>query len=162
MAANGLNGVGPQIRQPGSGVVEVECDSTTNTTAHTDTPATRTHPASPNQTQMVDPAAQSSPTPPITQRASPRQRSKSRSPRQTRVQVRFNIGGSRISVGGRGRALTPKVGLSTYYLAFFSRKLHENKKMDRMALSWIRQCNRSRQNSLIFTTPQFEQEIRFP
>ena len=99
MAANGLNGVGPQSRQPGSGVVEVECDSTTSTNAHTDTPTTHTQPVSPNQTQMAAPAAQSSPIPAITQRTSPRQRSKSRSPRQTPVQVRFNSGGSRTSWG---------------------------------------------------------------
>ena len=83
MAASGV----PQVKQPGSGVVEVECDSTTSTNARTDTPTTDTQTAPPTLVQIAAPTAQSSPVPAVVQGGSPRGRSTSRSPQQTPTQV---------------------------------------------------------------------------
>ena len=85
MAANGV----PQVKQSGSGVVEVECDSTTSTNAQTDTPTTDTQTAPPTLVQIAAPTVQSSPAPAVVQGGSPRGRSQSRSPEQNPAQVRF-------------------------------------------------------------------------
>ena len=107
------NGVGPQSRQPGSGVVEVECDSTTSTHAHTDTPTTHTQPASLTHAQMAAPAAQSSPV---------HLRDKDlRLDLHDRLRSRYFLTMAdprlpRVGGGGvGGGALTPKVGMPTLF-----------------------------------------------
>ena len=83
MAASGVS----QVKQLGSGVVEVECDSTTSTNARTDTPTADTQTAPPTVVQIAAPGGQSSPVPAVVQGGSHRGRSTSRSPQQTPAQV---------------------------------------------------------------------------